>query len=1171
MDAMEDAEPDPQLAELTAEMAWLRRLARALLRGDEAEDLAHEAWLVAAQKRPDDDRPLRPWLARVTRNLVRMQARSRTRREARETVSASDAAPASTPDELVQRVELQQLVAGEVLQLAEPYRSTVLLHYFEELSCAEIARRQALPEGTVRRRLKTALDELRARIDRRERRSGGLAVLAPLAGVALPSQSAAPLALGVIVMKKVAIALVVLLVILAAVLWRSHSSHDGGKQAAGTTGGAAAGMRGAAAFAASGEGAAKIPLWLIQPGVMPQRIAGRVTYHGAPVAGATVELGSLASEAGLVAAPQRMTTSTGDFDFGTQPAMPFSVRATAPGKSGVSIDVDLREPHGAPPPDRLELALGACTAALFGTVRDASGGPVANARIARLPGPRSPVQAGISVLTNDKGAYELCVETQWPGVVGIAVSADGYAAVTATTIVPGRVKLDIALVPEATIVGHVVREDNGAPVANAYVFVPYGPPGVESTPLRTTFSDATGHFRLDRMTAGRHLVFARAEGMSESLQGTPAVVGVGQTSVEIELRLAVGSTIRGTVVDHAHKPIGGATVAAIDRLYGTTAATGVSQDDGSFVLTGVPHGEIRFTAQPYEVVKPTTLQVVQPTHDAVTLEVEPLGTILGHVVRNDQPLAGAIVDLHGPNERELRPVQADAHGYFEAHGLRPGAWSVAAEDMHIGAFGALAEPVHLGPGETKEVTVDVKYAASIAGRVVDQNGAPVPSVMVLFRHIRSDDAGQATTDVDGNFRAATMTGGGEYRATVMRSLLASTALPPASGNPFPLISLSDGNASVTGIVLAVRVDHLSIAGTVVDGDGAPVSDARVVAHLTDGEMRGVRQAQDPADTTDVNGHFAIEDLLAGTYTLGARSAAGVDTELAGVRAGRADVKLVLPASGGIDVTTMGFTTPPRVTAMRLGGTPSAPIVATQQGTLFALRNLSPGNYAVVARTVTEAASAVVEVTGGRTARTTLTSAGSGVIAGHVRELRSGKPVEGTTCRAIPRITTDPGAENDPLGSLPGDGVRTDAQGAFLIAAAPAGPIAVTCDGLLQTYSDGLRLITLTAGQRVDLDEPVVGWTHVDGLTPLASIGAFIDAGGLIARLVNVEPGGPAATAGFADGDVVVGVDGTSVTELSANGVWLFLVNRQPGTKMKLAATRNGKTITGELTLGDRPL
>lgn len=288
---MDEVETDA-LSQLTAEMAWVRRLARALVRGHDAEDLAQDAWLVAAERPPAEDRPLRPWLGRMTVNLARMRGRSRQRREVRES-KVPEPAAAARPDELVQRVELQQLVAGEVLALAEPYRSTVLLHFFEELTCAEIARRLELPEGTVRRRLKVALDELRARIAAREpaRRRGGLAALAPLAGLPGPSQSAMPVAVGVIAMKKLLAAVVVLLLLLlAGVLWTRRDPSGPATPATadhhGSAGSAALAAGGGSPVAAGDE----LPRWLAQPGAAPRRIAGSVTFRGAPIAGATVEL-----------------------------------------------------------------------------------------------------------------------------------------------------------------------------------------------------------------------------------------------------------------------------------------------------------------------------------------------------------------------------------------------------------------------------------------------------------------------------------------------------------------------------------------------------------------------------------------------------------------------------------------------------------------------------------------------------------------------------------------------------------------------------------------------------------------------------------------------------------------------------------------------------------------
>lgn len=1157
---MENLERDPQLADLTAELAWLRRMARALVRDDDAEDVAHDAWLAGDARAPADADARRPWFGRVVTNLVRMRARARGRREAREAAIADLAQEARRPDELVERVELQHLVAGEVLRLAEPYRATILMHYMEELSCAEIARKLAIPEGTVRRRLKVALDQLRARIADRERRAGGIAILGPLAfGGSRP-----PAAIGALAMKKLLVALVVLLVLLVgAALWRSRAPAEPASAPAvgsSSVGAAAGSAKGVGSDVAASADAA-IPRWLVQPGAPARRIAGRVTSRGAPVAGASVELASIASEAGLAASPRVTTNTAGEFDFGAEPALEWSVRASAPGRAPAMLELDLRDPTGHPAPDHLELALGDCTSAMYGTVRDASGGTIANARVTLVPAnaPRR-VHGGPGVTTDAKGAYELCAETRWPGWVALEAAADGYASVVIRTIVPGRMKLDIALVPEAVISGRVVRDDTGAPVPEAYVYIPERRGRTEATPVRGAFTDASGRFRLERVTAGRHLVYARAAELVAS-EGMPVTVGVGQTSPELELRLAAGSTVRGVVRDGT-TAVAGARVVAADAF--GPRASAVSQGDGSFVLVGVPRGEVRFTAFPYEVDKPLTFHVAEPEHAGVVLEVESRGTILGHVVRGRAPAPGATIDIHGPNDGELSEVRADASGRFEVHGLRAGPWTLFASDDRVGAFGRAPETVHVQRGETSELTIDLAYAASVAGRVVDQSGAPVPGVTVTFENTRSDDAGFAATADDGAFRAAMMTGGGDYRVTVRPSAENPAQFQPAAGGEFPTIAIADGSTAVTGVVLAIQLDKLAISGTVVDSDGAPVADARVIASLADrgqpAEVRaGVQQA---ASTSDVDGRFSIDGLPSGIYALRGRATTGVEATLPSVPAGKSGVTLVVPSPGSLDVALANFKATPQVTALRKDLINlELPTYATAQGSGFSFKTLSPGSYLVAARSASEVATQTVEVAAGRTTRITLTGGGTGTISGHVRVFKTGAPVEGMTCRAAARQ----GIQIVPAATA--DAVRSAADGAFSLAAAPGGEIAVSCDGLWRNFSTGVRAVTLQPGQRLDVDVPVVALTEEPGIT-LASLGAGFDPAVLVSRLVGLQPRGPAASAGFAEGDVIVAVDGAGVTELSPNGVWSLIVNRPPGSRVALRALRGGKTINGEVVLAN---
>ncbi len=173
---------------------WAHALARRLV-GDaaSADDVVQEAYATALRCPPADPEGVRPWFGRVLTNVVRMQRRAMVRREARERrVHAEPTTP--TPSELAERAEGQRVLVEAVLALDEPYRSTVLLRYFEDLSAAEIARRQELPAATVRWRLQEGLARLRAELN--ERFAGDTkswcTLLLPLATVPAPGVLLAP-------------------------------------------------------------------------------------------------------------------------------------------------------------------------------------------------------------------------------------------------------------------------------------------------------------------------------------------------------------------------------------------------------------------------------------------------------------------------------------------------------------------------------------------------------------------------------------------------------------------------------------------------------------------------------------------------------------------------------------------------------------------------------------------------------------------------------------------------------------------------------------------------------------------------------------------------------------------------------------------------------------------
>lgn len=151
--------------QLLQDAAWLQGLARRLAQdADDADDLVQESWIAAWQRQPDASRPMRAWLTKVVRDLAGMKRRSEQRRAAREAVT-DHAQAAASPDELLEQMRLHRRLVDLVLELDEPYRSTVIAHFVEGRTSADIARSLGIPSGTVRKRLFEALARLRAGLD----------------------------------------------------------------------------------------------------------------------------------------------------------------------------------------------------------------------------------------------------------------------------------------------------------------------------------------------------------------------------------------------------------------------------------------------------------------------------------------------------------------------------------------------------------------------------------------------------------------------------------------------------------------------------------------------------------------------------------------------------------------------------------------------------------------------------------------------------------------------------------------------------------------------------------------------------------------------------------------------------------------------------------------------
>ena len=148
----------------------------------EAEDAAQEAFVTAFRSLASwrGDGPFGAWLTRIAirialrqvgqRRSVRWLDPSAGRREGDPASAASEAqalaaSPRTDPAMLAVRAEREAALRAAVSTLPEPYRETVTLRFFGELTLDEIARQTDRPVPTVKTHLRRGLLRLRGTVE----------------------------------------------------------------------------------------------------------------------------------------------------------------------------------------------------------------------------------------------------------------------------------------------------------------------------------------------------------------------------------------------------------------------------------------------------------------------------------------------------------------------------------------------------------------------------------------------------------------------------------------------------------------------------------------------------------------------------------------------------------------------------------------------------------------------------------------------------------------------------------------------------------------------------------------------------------------------------------------------------------------------------------------------
>lgn len=148
---------------LLSDTQFLRRLATKLVGSADADDVAQDV-LIAANSGTAPADVDRRWLSGVTRKVAAYKQRTELRRQRREHFAARRDEVASA-GELVQRAEMQRVLADAVNSLPESLRDVVVLRFFEDQPPRDVAKQLGIPVNTVRSRTQRALEQLRGRLD----------------------------------------------------------------------------------------------------------------------------------------------------------------------------------------------------------------------------------------------------------------------------------------------------------------------------------------------------------------------------------------------------------------------------------------------------------------------------------------------------------------------------------------------------------------------------------------------------------------------------------------------------------------------------------------------------------------------------------------------------------------------------------------------------------------------------------------------------------------------------------------------------------------------------------------------------------------------------------------------------------------------------------------------
>ncbi len=844
---------------------------------------------------------------------------------------------------------------------------------------------------------------------------------------------------------------------------------------------------------------------------------------------------------------------------------------------------------------------------LRGKVTDIGGGAVAFAQVRATRISEFTIgtlfRAPFTAHTNEEGDYELNLGD---GRYRVSVFHEDYRKTEQSVVIGGTDRnADFVLTPGSMIEGIVLRRSDDSPVAGALVSArPAGQAGgvvVSGIAFGGgAQTDAEGKFTLRGLGNGAFELQAVAKHAS-SIQPTQVELGIAESLSDVIVYAEDAFTLSGFVVrdNEAQTQEPGVLVGAYNFSPGALFASSTpSASDGYFEIHGVHPGTYTLGAAGEER-EPTffgeTVTVTNEDIGDLLVKVKPGFTLTGQVTPPQETQLRLEVSMEEVGFSTMFQVagsflvngRSDADGAFTLKGVGKGEYTLIARS-ETGAEAKLAIDVNQ---DIEGLALVMQERANARGIVVDADGQPVDGVTVSVQSEarRSTPAFnmmrpglETITGLDGRFVHVGLEDGG-YGITVLEknSQLAWAGKDDEETFSPMHIDIENG-ADVHDLRLVVVSRNLSIDGSVLAPDGAPLADAWVTAKLRTADKnspRGWSPGEEPV-LTDESGHFKVENLRAGLYDLTAEGMrGGAKGKAEQVKAG-SNVTITTEALGGIrgKVSRAGNPVSSYI-VMATGPTRRRAQVASGQGE-FELARLEAGEYALEVTSTQGVASATVVVKSGEQSRVEITLAAFASISGTLVDTISGEPLAGISIAASTGEGASQWADNA-LEMMQGKGPKTDDEGRFTVGKLGAGKGNVA---FIDPLAKGFGMIAqkefqIAPGETLDLGT-IQGHREAQaGKEKRARLGLELSVGpadkycseaktaeGLPDGsehlwVVSVEKNGPADQAGVERCDRITSVQGIDVEQSGPDGlIRLILSSSELGKTVNLGlVTASGST------------